>query len=658
MKKRIRFIALTAFFLLGQAFWSMPASLAAETEGFNLQAMLEPNPVMRSQRVNLYAALYTLRGADVTVVVDAVRPEIEATLSEAVDEMRRGLGSYGIPSSITPVKLPTWFSSAGNMRRSGYSYYEVGSPVRVKWKQFLSPAGFQDTTVLIGPDGILYVGGMDGKVYAIRSSDGGVLWSVDTGGAIQTPGTIGPDGTLYFGNRAGKATAISPDGRIKWVRNLGGSIESAPAIDQTGRTYWAGGSRYWCFDAEGNEVWSMASPIPGSVFGDPSVAPDGTVYFSGQRGVAAISRDGVLRWFYQYETYYGFQSPIALDPVNGNVYVGNPLGEIVALGMYDGREKWRYRVRPGTNVVSPSLSPDGRVFTVDWTFQGLVVLGSNGNVLNRISLGTAARGEITVTPGGNVLLTTEDGRLLAVSTSSGSILWQVQLGVNSENQPSIDRNGVVYAVTENGWLWAIETGMSGQTRNFSNLFWEGILVNYARNSWTEGRYPVVVLVTSAPWDDFSDERKNFLENLRMSGAVLYVVGDLSPNAIAQATSLVDNPNNVFSVTGSLVEAFRKIATDLARGAASQSSDYRVQADEAWAELPDGFRIPLQWDTVLRRYQGEFLVPDGGSPGTWPGNGTYTVKVKARKDGVLKEVPLTLIVQGNIKEKIYIRQIQF
>lgn len=189
--------------------------------GFVLQAALEPNPAMRGQKVNVYAALYALLGADVTVVVDAARPETEAALPEAVEEFRLALASGGVQPSVSLVKLPTWFSSAGNMRRSGYSYYEVGPSAKVKWKRFLSPAGFQDTTVLIGPDGVLYVGGMDGKVYAVRSADGAVLWVADTGGAIQTPGTIGPDGTLYFGNLAGKATAISPDGRIKWSRDLG-----------------------------------------------------------------------------------------------------------------------------------------------------------------------------------------------------------------------------------------------------------------------------------------------------------------------------------------------------------------------------------------------------------------------------------------------------
>lgn len=436
-------------------------------------------------------------------------------------------------------------------------------------------------------------------------------------------------------------------------------INSAPAMDQAGRTYWAAGSRYWSLDAAGNVAWSAASPGPsGYVFGDPSVAPDGAVYFGGMDGVAALARDGSLRWFYPYAVKYGLQSPVALDPANGNVYVGSASGEIIALGMSDGRKRWRYRARSDGAVVSPSLAADGRVFAVDWALQGLVVLRPDGGVLRRIPLGAVGRGEITVTPGGNVLLTTEDGRLLCVSTAGGAVLWQVALGVASENQPSVDRDGVVYVATEDGWLWAVDTGFAGQARNFSNLFWEGILVNYARGSWAEGRYPVVVVVTSAPWDDFSEERENFLENLRLSGATLYVAGDLAPDAGAQAAALAGDPGRVFSIAGDLAGAFRRIAADLARAAAPQAAEYRVQVDEAWAELPDGSRLPLRWDAVLRRYQGEFLVPDGGSPGVWPGDGTYAVRVAAVKNGLKHAVPLFLIVRGNVKERLYIRTLEW
>ena len=85
---------------------------------------------------------------------------------------------------------------------------------------------------------------------------------------------------------------------------------------------------------------------------------------------------------------------------------------------------------------------------------------------------------------------------------------------------------------------------------------------------------------------------------------------------------------------------------------------RSTADYISVILPDGQQLGMNWDSSLQRYWCEFLVLDGGSPGTWPGDGTYTVKVRATKYGVTKEVSLSLTVQGNIKEKVYIRTLEW
>lgn len=84
----------------------------------------------------------------------------------------------------------------------------------------------------------------------------------------------------------------------------------------------------------------------------------------------------------------------------------------------------------------------------------------------------------------------------------------------------------------------------------------------------------------------------------------------------------------------------------------------IQADTILATLPNGQTINLRWDAILSRYVAEYLIPDGGSPGVWPGDGSYTIKVQATKYGVTKEDTLRIVVKGNIKEKLYIRQLVF
>ena len=56
---------------------------------------------------------------------------------------------------------------------------------------------------VIGYDGTIYYGSMNGKVYAYDPIQKKMLLSASTGGAIQTSPAIGADGRLYVGNDAG-----------------------------------------------------------------------------------------------------------------------------------------------------------------------------------------------------------------------------------------------------------------------------------------------------------------------------------------------------------------------------------------------------------------------------------------------------------------------
>lgn len=60
----------------------------------------------------------------------------------------------------------------------------------------------------IGPDGTIYVGSGNGKLYAINP-DGTLRWSFATGDRVFSSPAIGPDGTVYFGSWDGRFYAVS-----------------------------------------------------------------------------------------------------------------------------------------------------------------------------------------------------------------------------------------------------------------------------------------------------------------------------------------------------------------------------------------------------------------------------------------------------------------
>jgi outer membrane protein assembly factor BamB len=84
-----------------------------------------------------------------------------------------------------------------------------------KWEQWLEPGSVGVTAVSIDGAGTLYVqterplqSGGAGKLFALESLSGGILWEFVTNGSSNSSPAIGVDGTVYVGSDDGKVYAI------------------------------------------------------------------------------------------------------------------------------------------------------------------------------------------------------------------------------------------------------------------------------------------------------------------------------------------------------------------------------------------------------------------------------------------------------------------
>ena len=75
------------------------------------------------------------------------------------------------------------------------------TPGSLIWQFTTGPShyGVQSSPAL-GPDGAIYFGAGNGRVYALEAADGNKRWEFQTGDAVLSSPAVGRDGTVYVGS--------------------------------------------------------------------------------------------------------------------------------------------------------------------------------------------------------------------------------------------------------------------------------------------------------------------------------------------------------------------------------------------------------------------------------------------------------------------------
>ncbi|HEC89637.1 MAG TPA: hypothetical protein ENI44_03540 [Thermoplasmatales archaeon] len=116
-----------------------------------------------------------------------------------------------------------------------YAFNPNGS---IKWSITINSEVGVSSTPVIDENGVIYIGDIDGYLYAI-SSDGTEICRTEISNEILGSSPVIGDGTIYIGSYAAKTGlfALDSNGNLKWSYITHDGIDGSPSIGLDGTIY-------------------------------------------------------------------------------------------------------------------------------------------------------------------------------------------------------------------------------------------------------------------------------------------------------------------------------------------------------------------------------------------------------------------------------------
>ncbi len=196
-------------------------------------------------------------------------------------------------------------------------------------------------------DGTAFVAGRR-LVYAVAADTGEEVWSAELDGQVRSSPTVA-GGRVFVGGLDGNVYALDvASGDREWVETVG-SVRSAPTV--AGEIVVVGTSNgvYALAAASGGQLWRFAGPVFES---SPTVA-DETVYAGSENGrlyaIETVSGEAV----WTVET--GGRVTVSPTVADGTVFAGSSDGTVYAVDAASGEQEWAFELN-GSVELSPTVA--------------------------------------------------------------------------------------------------------------------------------------------------------------------------------------------------------------------------------------------------------------------------------------------------------------
>ena len=351
--------------------------------------------------------------------------------------------------------LGNWTSFRGDPQLTGVADSELPENPQLLWT-FQAGDMIESTAAVV--NGTVYIGALDGVLYAIDAQTGEKRWTYQTNSSIKASLAI-HDGVAYFGDGDGVFHAVDINTHeMKWQFRTEGEIISSANFADDRVLFGSYDGFLYCLNRENGElIWKFETE--GYVHGTPGVwtqiasnsgKAENFVIVTGCDSYLRVINidDGRQTQQVNLGAYVGASAAISQD----HVYCGTYGTEILSVALDTGEIKWRYR-HPKRRLpffASAALTEDS------------VIIGGRDKMVHALSLETGeslwtytAKSRIessAVIVGTRVFLGTTRGLFIALDLTSGESVWEFATGSSIVASPSVS-DGRIYIGTEDGILY-------------------------------------------------------------------------------------------------------------------------------------------------------------------------------------------------------------
>jgi outer membrane protein assembly factor BamB len=339
-----------------------------------------------------------------------------------------------------------WLQFRGDRQLTGIASGGLRQELELQWT-FEAEEGFESTAAILR--GTIYVGSLDGHLYALDLPTGELRWKYQATDEIKSsPLVLG--GVVYFGDEGGTFHAVDAEsGQARWTFAAEASITSSANHTHGCVLFGSYDNHLYCLaDSDGSLRWKVETQ--GYVHGSPAVFATSAVS-AGCDGTLRIVdvRNGAVSGELELGGYVG-ASPAILD---GHVFVATFENRVLSIDLDEPKVTWSYAnpEREFPFYSSVAVRKD------------ILVIGGRDKLVHALSPQTGevlwtspTRSRVDASPvivGNRVFIAAESGEILALDIATGAHRWVFETGSAFEASPSVaqgflvigDLDGALYA---------------------------------------------------------------------------------------------------------------------------------------------------------------------------------------------------------------------